>query len=111
MPSGRIKVKLPKFSWQGRGLNKGRKVIPMLRRFRIVSICLFSLLLTASAWGQKDAGSIAGTIRDASGAAVPQAKITVTEVDKGTSLIYSTGSSGDYVASPIAIGRYSVKVE
>lgn len=83
----------------------------MLRLFRIVSICLFSLLLVPGVWGQKDAGTIAGTIRDASGAAVPQAKITVTEVDKGTSLIYSTGSSGDYVASPLPIGRYSVKVE
>src|SRR5713226_2756314 len=83
----------------------------MLRLFRIVSICLFSLLLTPSVWSQKDAGSIAGTIRDASGAAVPQAKITVTEVDKGTSVIYSSGNSGDYVASPLSIGRYSVKVE
>src|ERR1700730_6728199 len=82
----------------------------MRRLFRIVSICLFSLLLTPSVWSQKDAGSIAGTIKDASGATVPQAKITVTEVDKGTSLITSTGSSGDYVASPLPIGRYSVKV-
>src|SRR5437762_10659519 len=81
----------------------------MLRR--IVAICLFSLLLTPAVWGQKDAGSIAGTIRDASGATVPQAKITVTEVDKGISLTYATGSSGDYVASPLPIGRYSVKVE
>src|SRR5437660_5963776 len=83
----------------------------MLRRFRIVSICLFSLLLTTSVWSQKDAGSIAGTIRDASGATVPQAKITVTEVDKGISLNTSTGGSGDYVASPLPIGRYSVRVE
>jgi hypothetical protein len=83
----------------------------MLRRFRFVSICLFLLLLTHSLWSQKDAGSIAGTVRDASGATVPQAKITVTEVDKGTSLITSTASSGDYVVSPLPIGRYSVKVE
>ena len=79
--------------------------------FRIVSICLFSLLLTHSVWGQKDAGSIAGTIKDASGATVPQAKVTLTEVDKGTSLVTSTGSSGDYVVSPLPIGHYSVKVE
>src|SRR2546427_6764648 len=83
----------------------------MPRRVRKVSICLFSLLLTHSVWSQKDAGSIAGTIKDASGATVPQAKITVTEVDKGTSLNTSTGGSGDYVASPLPIGRYSVKVE
>jgi hypothetical protein len=79
--------------------------------FRIVSICFLSLLLTHSVWGQKDAGSIAGTVKDASGATIPQAKVTITEVDKGTSLITSTGSSGDYVVSPLLIGHYSVKVE
>jgi len=83
----------------------------MRRGFRIVSICLFSLLFSHSVWAQKDAGSIAGTIRDASGAAVPLAKVTVTEVDKGTSLVTSTSNSGDYVASPLPIGRYSLKVE
>jgi len=79
--------------------------------FRIVSSCFLSLLLTQSVWGQKDAGSIAGTVKDASGATIPEAKVTITEVDKGTSLITSTGSSGDYVVSPLLIGHYSVKVE
>ena len=69
------------------------------------------MLLSHSVWGQKDAGSIAGTVKDASGATIPEAKVTITEVDKGTSLITSTGNSGDYVVSPLLIGHYSVKVE
>src|SRR5207248_3007051 len=76
-----------------------------------VSISLLSLLFGHTVWAQKDAGSIAGTIRDASGATVPLAKVTVTEVDNGTSLVTSSSNSGDYVASPLPIGRYSLKVE
>ena len=71
--------------------------------FRTVSICFLSLLLSHSVWGQKDAGSIAGTVKDASGATIPQAKVTITEVDKGTSLITSTGSSGE--GRTVAMGR------
>src|SRR5262249_48967768 len=77
----------------------------------ILSIFLFLSLLTGSLWAQKDAGSIAGTVKDPSGATVPEAKVTVTEVDKGTSLNTSTGGSGGYVASPLLIGRYTVRVE
>ncbi len=67
--------------------------------------------LSASLWAQKDTGSIVGTVRDATGAVVPGAKVTVSDVDKGTAFVTSTSSSGDYVASPLRIGRYSVTVE
>src|SRR5262249_53471970 len=91
--------------------NNDEESNPMLRLFRIVSICLFLLLLTDSVWAQKDAGSVAGTIKGPCGATLPQAKVTVIEVDKGTSIITSSGNSGEYVVSPLPIGRYSMKVE
>jgi hypothetical protein len=62
-------------------------------------------------WAQKDAGTIVGLVRDASGAVVTGAKVTVTDMDRGIVLTLSTNDSGQYVASPLRIGRYSVTVE
>ena len=108
---GRIGVKLPN-TQADKVKDESRGGVMVLRsEFRIVAICLFSFLLIQSAGAQKDAGSVAGTVKDSSGATVPQARISVTEVDKGTTLVTSTSGSGDYVAAPLPIGRYSVKVE
>ena len=77
--------------------------------------CICILILGALACpimrGQKDAGSIVGTIRDASGGAVAGARITVREVDRGTSLDVTSNEAGEYVASPLKIGHYTVNVE
>ena len=42
---------------------------------------------------------------------VRRAKVTVGDMDKGTTFVTSTSTSGDYVASPLTVGRYSVTVE
>lgn len=75
--------------------------------------CAGLLLVFAAAlcWGQKDAGSIVGVVRDPSGAVITGAKVTVTEVDQGTSLDTVTNTSGEYVATPLRIGHYNVTVE
>jgi hypothetical protein len=62
-------------------------------------------------FAQKDTGAIAGTARDSSGAVVAGAQVTITDVDRGTNFITTTGQQGEYVASPLKIGRYSVTVE
>jgi hypothetical protein len=72
---------------------------------------LFFLALIAPAWGQKDSGAIVGLVRDASGAVVAGAKVMVTDVDRGTKLALTTNGDGEYVASPLHIGNYTVTVE
>src|ERR1035437_7450021 len=62
-------------------------------------------------WAQKDAGAIVGLVRDASGAVVQGAKVTVEDVDRGVQMTLSTNDQGEYVASPLHIGRYKVTVE
>ncbi|MFZ0478756.1 MAG: TonB-dependent receptor [Terriglobales bacterium] len=69
------------------------------------------LALATPLWAQKDTGAIVGLVRDASGAVVTGAKVTVTDVDRGIELTLSTNGDGEYVASPLKIGRYSVTVE
>ena len=76
------------------------------------ALFLLATMGTASLlWAQKDAGAIVGLVRDASGAVIADAKVTVSDVDRGTQLILSTNHQGEYVASPLRIGRYSVTVE
>ena len=73
---------------------------------------LFALILFCStAWGQKDAGVIAGTVRDASGAVVGGAKVRVKDVDHGTEFDTTTEANGEYVSGPLKVGRYEVVVE
>ncbi len=72
------------------------------------SLCL---MLAAPLWAQKDAGAIVGVVRDPSGAVVTSAKVTVTDVDRGIDMTLSTNAGGEYVASPLRIGNYSVTVE
>src|SRR5437588_584608 len=62
-------------------------------------------------WAQKDTGAITGTIRDASKAVIPAAVVRVTDVDRGTELVATTNASGEYVASPLKVGRYTITVE
>jgi len=87
-------------------------------RLQTFSALFFSMLLASiflalatPLWAQKDAGAIVGLVRDPSGAVVAGAKVTVTEVDRGIELTFSTNNEGEYVASPLRIGRYSVTVE
>lgn len=69
------------------------------------------LFLASLAWGQKDMGNIVGTVKDPTGAVVADAKVTVTDVDRGTSVITETNATGEYVSGPLRIGRYNVSVE
>lgn len=79
-------------------------------------VCLFcagaALLLRApSAWAQQAAGSITGTVTDASGAAVPNATVTARDVNRSTTWTTKTDSAGVYDFPQITVGNIEVKVE
>ena len=61
--------------------------------------------------GQTTTGSIVGTVTDPSGAVIGAASITITNMDTNISVKATTDQSGNYVVTPLAIGRYSVTVE
>src|SRR6202162_1398338 len=81
--------------------------------FRVPALflALVCMVFSASAWAQKDAGSIVGTVKDQTGAIVANAKVTVSDVERGIHLETTTNESGEYVASPLRVGRYTVTVE
>ena len=61
--------------------------------------------------GQAVYGSILGTITDPSGAAVPNAKVTVTNQRKGTTETTTTNDSGNYSVTHLIPDIYAVHVE
>ena len=75
-----------------------------------IGVCLFTLTLQP-AWGQAVYGSILGTVTDPQGAAVTNAKVTVTDQRKGTSDTTTTNDSGNYSVTHLIPDVYTVRVE
>ena len=69
---------------------------------------LFFLMFLVPAIAQVDMGSISGVIHDPSGAAVPNAKIVLTNEDTNISTSTTSGAEGQYTFSPVKAGHYSV---
>lgn len=73
----------------------------------IVGISLF--LFGAPVWGQRTTADILGTVTDASGAVLPNAKIMVHNLDTGADFTGESNKSGEYVVTQLPIGRYSIR--
>jgi hypothetical protein len=54
-------------------------------------------------------GAISGTVTDTTGAAIPGATVTATNVDNNSVTVRTTSSAGYYVLSPLAPGQYTIK--
>src|SRR5437867_8675506 len=74
----------------------------------VIALAYLSALLISA---QTTTGSIVGKVSDPTGAVVPNAPVTVTNTDTGISTKTTTDSSGNYVVTPLPVGRYSVAVE
>ena len=72
---------------------------------------IFSILLLCSvaAWSQTERGGIRGTISDPTGAVVPSAKVTVTNVATGISVTTTSGDSGTYTVTAPPPGSFRVE--
>ena len=80
-----------------------------------LSLFLASLLIPGSAsvaWSQSgySTGTVRGTVTDAQGALVPNAKITITETAKGTVRTVKTNAEGVYQAPSLDPGTYKIEV-
>jgi hypothetical protein len=88
------------------------------RYAKVLSCCLRPLLALAGVlWmtvflvAQYNLASLGGTVADVSGAAVPDAKITAQNTDKGMIRTVSTGPDGAFVIPGLPVGTYTVTVE
>jgi Carboxypeptidase regulatory-like domain/TonB dependent receptor len=80
--------------------------------YRTLAACVTScLLLAASAHGQNIFGSIVGTVSDASGAVIPMAAVTVTDLATGQTRNATTGGQGNYEILSLPRGEYKVDID
>jgi hypothetical protein len=78
-----------------------------MQRLRL-TLPLLLLFLSISVRGQVVGGTIAGLVTDSSGAAIPSAHVLIHNDDTGAQRSLSTNASGQYVASSIAVGAYTL---
>jgi hypothetical protein len=82
-----------------------------MRQVAGIRAVLLGLFLVIAVFAQRDLGTIAGAITDPTGAAIPNAKITITEVATNLTYTLMTSSSGEYVRPALKPGIYTVAAE
>lgn len=82
-----------------------------MRSRSFLGLLLLVVAMTGSMRAQTTSGSIAGTVHDPQGAAVPNATVTVTEQDKKLSFTTATDSEGRFAFPQLQPGRYTIAVE
>lgn len=79
---------------------------------RGLALCFSLLISSFMAPAQTGTGgTILGTVTDPSGAIVPNASITVTNIDTNQSREVKTNQSGDYLLPGLQIGHYKLRAE
>src|SRR5262245_45754941 len=84
-----------------------RSAIPRLGLLALVLLLAFS----TRAFAQFDTASVVGTVRDASGAVVPSATVTLTSTTTGITTAKVTGPEGTYEFFTVRPGVYLVTAE
>jgi hypothetical protein len=76
-----------------------------------LAVLAILLLLPAPSGAQAVTGTLLGTVTDSTGAGVPGATVTITEVQTGIRRSATTNASGNYVFSNLKDGVYRVEAE
>ncbi len=82
---------------------------PQLRIAGIAIAILAVLLCASTCFGQSTFGGIRGTVQDASGAAIPDAQVTLHSVDENTDQVTKTDGTGSFILENIKAGKYSLR--
>ena len=72
------------------------------------------IVLAASisvSWAQQGKGTILGTVSDSSGAAVPDARVSIVNTETNTAVSTQTNSDGNYTSPALIVGSYEVIAE
>ena len=76
-----------------------------------MEVVIFLISVAVMGFAQVDTGSLVGTVKDPSGATLPGVTVTATNADTAVATSVKTEADGNYVITPLKIGRYSVSVE
>jgi hypothetical protein len=79
-----------------------------MTRFRVAAMLL---LCSLGVFGQSERGTIQGSVKDASGAVVVGARVTITNTETNSVTNLATGETGDFTAASLQVGTYNVRFE
>ena len=83
--------------------------LPIRFLILLLSVVILSMIFTGAAWAQTlTSGEVAGTITDPSGAAVPNATVTLKNRDTGDTRTGTSNATGAYRFSLLNPGNYTV---
>ena len=77
----------------------------------VILVLVVALLSGSTGFGQAVYGSLYGTITDNTGAIIPNAKVTVTDVSKGTQTVVQSNTQGSWRADNLIPDTYNINVE
>ena len=85
----------------------------VLGNWCVFSLAIIFLALSCSAIpaSAQSSGAILGVVKDASGGTVPDAKITVTNVDTNDVRMATTVEDGAFRIPALRAGHYSIRIE
>jgi hypothetical protein len=82
----------------------------LLKRLTLFLSCAMVMLAAVNSRAGTD-GSVSGTVKDASGAVVPDATVTANDVDTGVQVRSATNGRGFYSFPELPVGRYTIAIE
>ncbi len=80
-------------------------------KWQIGLVAFLLCIVAIPSWSQLDTGSIVGVVQDKSGALLPDAKVTVTNLRTGRVYEVQTNDSGQYEVPGLPAGLYKVVAE
>src|SRR5215831_11392060 len=91
----------------GRGQKRGPMKIPKTAPLLCITLAAVGLLWSQSSY----TAAVRGVVMDATGAAVPGARVTLTESDRNVPHTVSADEAGRYAMTALPPGKYSLNVE
>src|SRR3954462_14923872 len=77
----------------------------------VLALLLAVVFISVPLFSQAAVGTILGGIFDSSGGTIAGAKVTITDVARGTTRVLMTDSTGEYTAPSLLAGTYKVRAE
>ncbi|HTZ47990.1 MAG TPA: carboxypeptidase regulatory-like domain-containing protein, partial [Verrucomicrobiae bacterium] len=83
----------------------------LVRRLGVLVVLAAMVMLHAERVQAQDTADVVGTVTDTSGAVIPGATITLTNIGTNIQQTTQSNGTGDYIFNLLQVGTYSIKVE
>jgi outer membrane receptor protein involved in Fe transport len=81
-----------------------------LRRLGAAGLLVLSIVLPLNGWGQAVSGKIVGHVSDPTGSAVANAKVVITDLERGNKYETAANEVGNYLQTHLMAGQYLIRI-